>query len=177
MPTERVCHAFGDESCRNGVYRLAIARVAAADVAGARRALRAELLSGQRGIHFTDEKDSRRRRLLELFGQMVSRVDHYSGRLAGWRDAETVRADLLRAAATDLPAAGVTRLVLESREGRDRRDRAVLRAVLGPRPAMTYEHLRKHEEPLLWLADGFAWAEGKGGYWAERGRTASGGTP
>jgi hypothetical protein len=170
MPTDQVSHAFVDESCRNGVYRLAVVRVAEADLDQARRALRAELLAGQRSIHFTDESDARRRRLLERFGQLAGRVDHYSGPRAGYRNAEHVRAGLLATLAADLMASGVTRLVLESRDGRDGRDRAVLRAAFGPRPTCAYDHLRKHEEPLLWLADGFAWAEGKGGLWAARAR-------
>ncbi len=49
----------------------------------------------------------------------------------------------------------------------------MLRAALGPKPPLTYEHMRKHEEPLLWLADGFAWAEGKGGIWTVWARSAA----
>jgi hypothetical protein len=176
MIPDQVFHAFGDESCRGGVYRLAVARVAVADLAKARGALRAELLSGQRSIHFTDEKDARRRRLLLLFGQFASGVDHYSASLAEFAGADAARAELLHRLAVDLLKRGATRLVLESREGRDHHDRSVLRSVLGPATPMAYEHMRKHEEPLLWLADGFAWAEGRGGVWAERARAAMGQT-
>jgi hypothetical protein len=172
MNTDPRCHAFGDESCRGGTYRLAVVHVPVTELATARGLLRAELLRGQRSIHFTDEKDARRRRLLTLFGRVAGRVEHYPARLADFRGAEQARAELLGALAVDLSKAGVTRLVLESREGRDHRDRSVLRATLGAEPPLAYEHMRKHEEPLLWVADGFAWAEGKGGVWAERARSA-----
>ena len=32
----------------------------------------------------------------------------------------------------------------------------------------TYEHLRPHEEPLLWVADAVVWAHGAGGDWPRR---------
>lgn len=34
--------------------------------------------------------------------------------------------------------------------------------------AATYEHLAPHEEPLLWVADGVAWAWGAGTDWRRR---------
>ena len=165
MKTDQQCHAFGDESSRCGTYRLAIVQVPVVDLAKARGRLRAELLKGQRSIHFTDEKNARRRHLLALFGQLSRKVDHYPAYLAEFKSADEARAELLRRVATDLTKAGVSRLVLESREGRDHRDRSVLRTTLGTEPPLVYEHMRKHEEPLLWIADGFAWAEGKGGVW------------
>jgi hypothetical protein len=173
MNADQRCHAFGDESCRGGTYRLAVVLVRVAELAKARGLLRAELLRGQRSIHFTDEKDPRRRRLLAVFGRVASGVEHYPAGLAEFGSAEEARAELLRALAVDLAKAGVTRLVLESRGSRDHRDRLVLRAVLGADPPLAYEHMHKYEEPLLWLADGFAWAEGRGGAWAERARAAA----
>jgi hypothetical protein len=80
---------------------------------------------------------------------MTNRVDHYSSRLSDHPRAEHARAHLLRLLAVDLVKSGVTRLVLESRDDRDTHDRSVLRAVLGTHPPLVYEHVRKHEEPLL----------------------------
>jgi hypothetical protein len=51
------------------------------------------------------------------------------------------------------------RLVVESREGRDRVDRRTIRAALldaGAIDRLDYEHMRPSEEPRLWLADAVA---------------------
>ncbi|HWB34749.1 MAG TPA: hypothetical protein VHA75_01865, partial [Rugosimonospora sp.] len=71
----------------------------------------------------------------------------------------------------DLAKAGVTRLVIESREGRDHIDRRTIYTALqslGVPPSLRYEHLRGHEEPLLWIPDAIAWAYGAGGDWRRR---------
>jgi len=66
----------------------------------------------------------------------------------------------------------VTRLIIESREGRDDLDRQVLidqlrrhhhgGAVFG------YDHLPPHGDPLLWIADALAWCSSAGGEWRGR---------
>jgi hypothetical protein len=33
---------------------------------------------------------------------------------------------------------------------------------------VTYKHLRRHEDPLLWAADGIAWSWQRGSAWRER---------
>lgn len=38
---------------------------------------------------------------------------------------------------------------------------------LGP-VSLTYEHMRPHEEPILWVSDAVAWAYGAGGDWRRR---------
>ncbi len=67
---------------------------------------------------------------------------------------------------------GAQRLVLEGRGHReDLMDRRAIRDVLGPRPSsagLVYEHLRSHEEPLLWVPDAVAWCHGADGEWRRR---------
>jgi len=68
-----------------------------------------------------------------------------------------------------LLARGVTRLIIESREGRDDLDRQKLVGRLrGRRDAFLYDHMPPHGDPLLWIADAFAWCSSAGGPWQER---------
>jgi hypothetical protein len=131
-------HAFVDESRRGGTYLVAVALLDPGELSVVRASLRKLCLPGQRRIHFKDERDSRRR-------EVLARIDF-----------------------TEL---GVQRLVLESRQGRDKEDERALRDVLGKRPSdagLTYEHLRPHEDPLLWLPDAIAWCVGAGEDWRRR---------
>ncbi|WP_244924980.1 hypothetical protein [Actinomyces bowdenii] len=60
------------------------------------------------------------------------------------------------------------RLVLDRSDSVVKADRQVLQQVLGHGWEGTYDHLRDHEEPLLWLADGISWCWNRGGDWRER---------
>jgi len=66
---------------------------------------------------------------------------------------------------------GARRLVLDSREDRDRYDESTIRTILGGRPrdtGLTYEHLNSAHELLLGVADVVAWCYGAGGDWRRR---------
>jgi len=65
---------------------------------------------------------------------------------------------------------GVTRLIIESREGRDDLDRQVLIDHLRRHgdAGFGYDHLPPHGDPLLWIADALAWCFSVGGSWRER---------
>jgi hypothetical protein len=66
---------------------------------------------------------------------------------------------------------GVQRLIIESRQGRDQRDRQVLIEELRrlDRPQrFRYVHLPPHGDPLLWVADALAWSHSAGGTWRAR---------
>lgn len=61
---------------------------------------------------------------------------------------------------------GAGRLVVESRETLDHRDRHSIAAVLDKASAdLPYTHLPPHCEPGLWWPDAIAWAFGAGGAW------------
>jgi hypothetical protein len=64
----------------------------------------------------------------------------------------------------------VTRLIIESREGRDDLDRQVMVDQLRRHreDAFGYDHMPPHGDPLLWVADAFAWCSSAGGPWRER---------
>jgi hypothetical protein len=88
--------------------------------------------------------------------------------VARHRDQVATRHAILSAAVRDLRAQGVTRLVLEAREGQDHRDRVAIYQALQPDDRLDYTHHPGHAEPMLWLPDAVAWAWGRGGWWRSR---------
>jgi hypothetical protein len=160
-------HAFVDESRRGGTYLVAVALVDPGELSTVRASLRKLCLPGQRRIHFKDERDSRRREILARILESGARGLVYSCR----GPEPQARGACLRRMMADFTERGVLRLVLESRQGRDKEDERALRDVLGKRPSdagLTYEHLRPHEDPLLWLPDAIAWCVGAGEDWRRR---------
>lgn len=160
-------HAFIDESVRRGTYIVCAATVSPSDLGPTRTALRSFRARGQRRIHFSTESDQRRRLLLKEMSTLDLTSTIY---VAKHRDEIAARAAILATAAVDLHGSGVTRLVLEAREGQDKRDRATIYAAVGPRPnpQFLYTHRRPAGEPLLWVPDAVAWAWGRGGRWRQR---------
>ena len=102
------------------------------------------------------ERDSRRRQILDAVvgsGQLSALAFYGKG-----RDTD-VRAESLRRMVNPLLDRGVQRLIIESRQGRDQRDRQVLieelRRLARPQPSR-YVHLPPHGDPLLWVANALA---------------------
>lgn len=163
-------HVFVDESRRRSTYLLASVRVTPAHLTSVRKVVRGALLGSQRRIHFVDERVGRRRQLLDLFCGLPFDAVAYRSVHASTRREPAVRSSLLVAMVDDIVGEGAARLVLESREGRDELDRRVIRQRLLSRAdsALAYEHLRPTEDPILWVADAFAWVAGAGGDWPGR---------
>lgn len=160
-------HAFIDESVRRGTYIVCAATIASSDLGVTRTALRSLRAKGQRRIHFSTESDQRRRQLLKEMSTLELASTIY---VAKHRDETAARAAILAAAAVDLHGSGVTRLVLEAREGQDKRDRATIYRTLGPHPnpEFHYTHRKPASEPLLWVPDAVAWAWGRDRRWRQR---------
>ncbi len=158
--------AFVDESGRGSSYHVCVAVVANGDVDSLRRLVRSFCLPGQRRWHFVHERDSRRRQIIDALtvtGQVTALIFHGKG-----RDAE-IRANCFQRMVQPLLDRNVTRLVIESREGRDDLDRQVLISQLRDCPeAFGYDHMPPHGDPLLWIADAIAWCSSAGGAWRER---------
>jgi hypothetical protein len=159
--------AFVDESARGSSYHVCVAVVVNGDVDDLRRLVRSFCLSGQRRWHFVHERDSRRRQIIDAVvntGQVSALAFYGRG-----RDAK-IRAESFRRMVQPLLDRGVTRLIIESREGRDDLDRQVLIEQLRHRgdAAFGYDHLPPHADPLLWIADALAWCSSAGGLWRER---------
>lgn len=159
--------AFVDESARGAGYHVCVALVADGDVDALRRLARSFCLPGQRRWHFVSERDSRRRQILDALvgsGQVSALAFFGKG-----RDTD-IRAESLRRMVAPLLERGVQRLTIESRQGRDQRDRQVLIEEFRRlnRPAFRYVHLPPHGDPLLWVADALAWSHSAGGTWRDR---------
>ncbi|MGZ3141801.1 hypothetical protein ACVDFE_07345 [Lentzea chajnantorensis] len=162
-------HAFVDESRRNNTYLLAVALVSPGELARFRRSLRGLLMPGQHELHCKKETPSRRRLIASrLVAERVS-VRLYT-RSCGAGD-EAARQTCLENLVADLLKVDAHRLVLDSRDQRDRFDAQTIRTALGPAPwssNLVYEHRRSTSEELLWIADVVAWCHGSGGEWRER---------
>ncbi len=160
-------HAFIDESTRGRNYLICAATISPADLDAARRALTTMRAPGQRRIHFATESDQRRRSLLKEMSTLETTSVVY---VANHRDQVAARAAIVATAVVKLRQAGVSRLVLEARQGQDEQDRAVIYRALGPdpEPPLSYTHHRSASEPLLWVPDAVAWAWGRGGSWRTR---------
>ncbi|TQN43550.1 hypothetical protein FHU33_2999 [Blastococcus colisei] len=159
--------AFVDESARGSRYHVCIAVVLDGDVDELRRLVRSFCLPGQRRWHFVTERDSRRRQILDaLIGSGQISALAFSGK---GRDHD-LRAESFRRMVAALVDRGVHRLVIESRQGRDQRDRQVLVEELHRLgdPVLQYVHLPPSGDPLLWVADALAWSHSAGGAWRQR---------
>lgn len=157
--------AFVDESGRGGRYLLACVLVESGRLRPVRSQLRAMRWAGERRIHLVNESPGRRGALLDRMASLDVTVVAYQARQGGQR----TRPQLLDLMVADLAARGAHRLTLESRGDLDRFDRRHLASRRSELPVgLEYQHRRPHEEPLLWLADGAAWAVGAGGAFRRR---------
>ena len=72
----------------------------------------------------------------------------------------------MRQLASDLAGLRTDRLVIESRSGRDHRDRQVLSGSnRATSPSLAYQHCPAWADAGLWIADAFAWCYSAGGRW------------
>lgn len=157
-------HVFVDET-KSRDYVMAAAALLPVDVTSARKELRALLLPGQERIHFTHERDSRRRRILATMCQFDAQVSIYVART---RDHIAGRRACMKAILDDVLAAGVQHLVFELDEPVANSDRRLIseRFRLEGNPPQ-YRHMRAKSEPLLWISDAAAWCHQRGGEWRE----------
>jgi hypothetical protein len=157
--------AFVDESIRGQRYLMACVLLEAAQLAVVRNDLRALVLHGGR-VHFHNESASRRRLILEaIAGSQVSSFVVVCHR--GHGVSEFQARDMCLARIVDeLQQREVGRLTIESRQD-DRDDTRTLRRARRPHPSLVWEHALPTAEPLLWVADGLAWAVGAGGRWRD----------
>lgn len=161
-------HAFVDESRRGDTYLLAAVLVAVADVQSVTRAMRDSLPPGRRRAHFRSEGARIRRRVLDAYCRLPTRLVVVTAEYRGGND-QVARGACLSAMVEALGPLGVRVLVLDTRDlERDRWDRQVIAQLVrkgqAP-PDLVYEHRGSRDELLLGLPDAFAWAYGAGGKW------------
>ncbi len=161
--------AYVDESERPGRYLMSCVVIDRADAGRARSAARGLLLPGQRRLRFHSESDRRQRSLVADLLAIDVGASVFVCRSAPGRRTAQARAACLAAIVVDLQSTGEpVRLTLESRHNQDADDHPVIWAARRPTPPLTYEHVSGAGEPLLWLADAYAWLVGAGGDWQRR---------
>ena len=165
-------HAFVDESVRNDVYMMCAVNVRPGHLDGSRKRLRKMRVRGQSRIHFSEESDGRRRRLLGELSALPFESVLYTAKT---RNQVAARNAILNVMVRDVSAKGLHRLTLDARSEQDHRDRRTIQtavALLKSEP-FWYGHKPSVQEPLLWIPDGIAWAWGRGGEWRKRCRALS----
>lgn len=173
-PSGRRCtavavQAFVDESRRRDTYLLAAAVVELRNVDRLRTQMRGLLLPGQREVHFRRENPSRRKYVLSRLAEFGAQVDIYRAECR--TNEERARQRCLARLVDDLLDVEGGRLVLDTRNERNRHDLLTIRTALGKRARdsrLMYEHGDSAWEPLLWIADMVVGCHGLGGDWARR---------
>lgn len=158
---------FVDESKAKG-YTMVAAVVVSNDVTTLRREVRELVLPGQRRIHFTKERDDRKRLILSKFTTfgVQAQIFHSPAKNdAAGREA------CLTALVEHASKHAHTKIVLERDESIEQSDRRTLFREVhkhGLTEALSYALEPPHLEPLLWIADAIAWSYTKGGDWNRR---------
>lgn len=162
----RPTDAFVDESIRGRRYIMGCVLVEARHLAELRTTMDTLSVTTSR-IHFNNETDTQRRRVLDAIAEMqieafaVSCVEGHGVsefRARGECVAEIVRRAQQREIAT---------LVLESRQD-DTDDERVIVRTRAPEPSLVFEHRTGRLERMLWIADAVTWAVGSGHVWSQR---------
>lgn len=161
-------HAFVDETKQNGLLIVStLAEVR--HIQQARKVLQAQRAKGQNRIHFKKEDDSRRRAICSALCTLEVQVRVYDA--TSIRNAVEARTSCLTALVEDLAAVGGRRLTIEQDDSLVASDRRTLYSAVRKfdiADALTYDHMRPNQEPLLWVSDAVAWCVAKGGDWRRR---------
>lgn len=162
---------FVDES-KSRSYVLAGATCPSGDLAATRRLMTNLLLPGQERLHFSKERDARRRFILEQLNESpVKAVIVTTPKKPTEIEA---RARALRRLVRETHLLSIDRLVIERDESALVLDKRVLsEATSNPhaRATLSYGWSVPRQEPLLWAADAFAWAWSTGGSWRDQVRS------
>lgn len=159
----RRSHVFVDES-KAGSYYLAAAVVPPSGVTAARSAIKGLRHKGSSAVHFKSERDATRRSFLK--GAASTGVKTVVYIVDGQPD-KIARPLCLEALIHDLCQADAEHLVLEQDNSLAAADRRIIQAQvrLNGNTQLQYRHMRRTEEPLLWVGDAVAWCFQKGGSW------------
>lgn len=156
-----------DES-KSGRYILAVAVVERSDVSRLRAEVRSLVLPGQSRIHFTKERDQRKRKILSCLIDLGIQAHVFES----FEKSETLARKSCLSALVSFAAQGRhSKIVLERDESIVQSDRRILyqeSRLISPTEWLTYELEVPRKEPLLWLADVIAWSYAKGGDWQRR---------
>ena len=158
--------AFVDESIRGQRYLMGCVLVQAHDLSTMRAGVGDLAGTKSSRVHFNAELDSRRQTLLETFAELsIESFVVICRRRHGVTEFEA-RSRCLAYIVAALQSRSVDRLVIESRQD-DVDDERTIHRHRQRQPRLVFEHRRGVDEPLLWVADGVAWAVGAGPRWSE----------
>lgn len=156
-------HVFVDEFKAGGYY-ITAAVISPAGVTATRSATRGLLHRGSSSVHFRAERDATRRAFLKGAAQTgVKTIDY----ITSGQPNKIARPACLGAPIQNLCDAEAERLVLEQDDSLAAADRRIIHAELRARgnTGLDYRHMRRTEEPLLWVGYAVAWCFQKGGPW------------
>ena len=162
-PFLRESHLFVDESKARSFLFVAVV-VAPHAVHMLRKDLRAARPKGRRDIHFNGARDDVRNEVVRILRQHdVRAVTFRAVTVKGCNPRE----DCVRATARFAASIAARSIVLDRDESLEVRDRRWLFQELH-KSGIRYDHLHRHEEPLLWAADAIAWCWQRGGVWKDK---------
>jgi hypothetical protein len=161
----RPTDAFVDESIRGQRYLMACVLVEAHDMPTMRADVGALAGAKSSRVHFNAELDARRQALLQTFAELpVESFVVICRRRHGVSEFEA-RGRCLAYIVGALQVRSIDRLIIESRQD-DIDDERTIHRHRQRKPSLVFEHRRGIDEPLLWIADGVAWAVGAGPRWS-----------
>lgn len=157
-------HVFVDESKKQD-YLLVAAVIIPGELGLARKTVRGLQKPGQRRLHMVKESPARQHTILSTLGTIGAQVTIYQASV-GYRTNIERRGACLERLVEDIATAGCARLMLESEQGEEERDRRLLYRETGRRgcrDSLAYDHATAAAEPLLAIPDAIAWAWARGG--------------
>ena len=131
-----------------------------------RKLIKEFLLPGQRSVHFRNESNRRRRQIMSSLQNLDLKVIVAS--VAG-STTNMARSVALFQMVRMASKYGATRLVFELDSGAldmDNKTLSVISYESESKRPLPWDHLERHHEPLLWIADAVAWYLNRGGDWA-----------
>ena len=130
-----------------------------------RRQLRALLLPRQRSIHFRQESKKRRKQLIDVFLELGFSCLVVS---LSNQKAKTARPKGIELLSELSLTKRCNKLVFELDESSWVADIKTLNAITYSKKLhgqLQWDHVPRHQEPLLWVADAVAWCLNRGGDW------------
>jgi hypothetical protein len=155
---------FVDES-KSKDYILAVTLVLPQDLRDVRQQLQQLRRNGQRRLHFSKEKDGRRKEILTHLRSMNLQTHFYVSKI---KNQASARDECLTALVEDIVSLRVHRLVIERDHSYEVSDRRLIREILLRLALINhleYLHDEPSHEPCLWIPDAMAWVHFKGGEW------------
>ena len=164
-PRFRPTDAFVDESIRGQRYIMACVLIDVRHLPAARPAVEALAWFGGR-VHFHNESKRRRRDILEVFASLPIKVDVVEVQRGHGVTEFAARERCLATIVERLQDEQVSHLTVESRMD-DREDQRTIGRTRRPLPPLVFEHRMGTDDPMLWVADGLAWAVGAAANWRD----------